>query len=130
MPSGDPQEKSGTEGQSTQSGTQNLSAADIYKRFGELEKAVSILEKASDSHAGKIEQLTRKADRTASHIPYMKRNISQTSVDLDEIGEIVRNARTIARTARSVAFSAVGLAILVWLWNHLLRPLMQHFNLL
>jgi hypothetical protein len=110
QPQPSPPVPAGSEAPFAQSDFRNLSVAvDIYEKLGGLTTAVDILKASTKSHAAKIERLTRKTEQTAFRIPYIESAVAQNSKDLNEIGEIVRSARAIASTARTLGKVAVGI---------------------
>jgi hypothetical protein len=102
-----------------------FTAVDIYRSLGGLEKAVDILETTTRSNVEKIEQLIRKTDQTAFAVPIIENAISQHGKDLNELGRIAHTAKTLGQIALTFALSGIGVAILVYLYRHLLRLLVK-----
>jgi len=93
-----------------------FTAVDVYRSLGGLEKAVEILETATKSNAEKIERLTHTSDQTAFAVPILENAIARHDKDLNELGRIAHTARTLGQ----IALSGIGVAILVYLYHHLL----------
>jgi hypothetical protein len=109
-----------------------FAAVDIFRSLGGLEKAVAILDTTTKSNVEKIEQLFHKTDEMAFHIPILEKAIARHDKDLNELGrrhdkdlnELGKIAHT-AKTLGAIALSGIGLAILAYIYHHLMQILVK-----
>ena len=99
-----------------------FTTVDIYRTIGRMEHAVEVLERTTNAHEERIQQLIQKTNQTAFAVPVMENAIARHDKDLNQLGKIAHTAKTFGYIALTF-ISAIGVVILIYLY-HRLAPLL------
>jgi hypothetical protein len=93
--------------------------ADIRESLGAISNAVQVLENARKTHDERMLQLTERTTRTECALPGLKDAVDRHTTDLNGLGKVAHTASTLGK----IALSALGLAVLAYLYHQIMQVL-------